>query len=442
MVRHKRCGILLSMGAGKTAATLMALDRLALTDDNVWPALVIAPLRVARSVWSGEVGEWADFAHLRVSHITGEKKARLAALAAPAEIYTTNYEQLPWLVETLGDGWPYKTVVADELTRLKGFRLSRGGRRASALGKVAFKHVERFYGLTGTPAPRGIESLWGQTWYLDKGERLGRTYGAFLNRWFRKHPSGFGHVPTGTAFDEVQGKIADLYLSIDLKDYLDIREPVVNVLRVELPTKARELYRKMEKEMFIDIGKNGVEAMNAASKTTKVRQIAQGAVFDQDAEGRSMPTWSEIHDAKIEALDSIIEEANGAPILVAYHFKHDLVRLKKHFPQGRELKTERDIDAWNAGDVPLMFLHPASAGHGLSLQHGGNILVFFSLDWNLENHLQVIERIGPTRQLQSGYDRPVYIYIILAERTIDELMLVRIETKREVQDLLLEAMKK
>lgn len=440
LTRHRRAGLWLPMGAGKTAATLMALDRLSLLEP-IWPVLITAPLRVARSVWPDEVSAWSDFSHLRVSCITGTLEERLKALDTSAEIYTVNYEQLPWLVKTLGHKWPFKTVVADELTRLKSFRIRHGGRRAMALGKVAFKYVDRFYGLTGTPAPLGVESLWGQTWFVDRGERLGRTHGAFMNRWFRPHPKKYGHLPTEYAFDEVKERISDIYLSIDLKDYLDIKEPIVNIQRVDLPRAAMDLYRHMEKEMFADIGKHGVEAMNAASKTTKVRQIAQGACFDQDQEGRSLSTWTQIHDAKLDALESIIEEANGAPVLVAYHFKHDLARLKKRFPEGRALRTKRDEDEWNAGGVPLMFLHPESAGHGLSFQHGGNILVFFALDWNLENHLQVIERIGPTRQFQSGYDRPVYIYIILANKTIDDIILKRIETKRGIQDLLLEAMK-
>lgn len=227
-------------------------------------------------------------------------------------------------------------------------------------------------------------------------------------------------------------------ISLDAADWFDIKEPIHNVIRVDMPPKARQQYREMEKEMFLELNGEGIEAPNAAAKTVKCLQIASGAVYTDDA-----GSWSELHDAKLQALDSILTEAAGAPVLVAYHWKHDLERLRKAFPKGRHLdqhpQTLRD---WNAGKIPVLFAHPASAGHGLNMQDGGNILVFFSHWWDLEQYQQIIERIGPTRQIQAGHDRPVFIHHIIATGTMDEMVMERRNSKRTVQDILLDAMKK
>jgi len=239
---------------------------------------------------------------------------------------------------------------------------------------------------------------------------------------------------------EIQDKLRDVCLTIEAKDWFDLKKPIINDIMVTLPPKARKHYKDMEKEMFtsLDSG-HEVEAFNAAAKTQKCLQIANGAMYV----GEGAIEWRELHKAKIEALDSIVEEAAGMPVLVAYNFRSDLARLLKAFPQGRHLdKNPQTIRDWNEGKIPLMFAHPASAGHGLNLQDGGNILVFFAVNWNLEEHLQIIERIGPTRQMQAGHDRPVFIHRILAKGTVDELVLERLETKREVQDILMDAMKR
>jgi SNF2 family DNA or RNA helicase len=329
-------------------------------------------------------------------------------------------------------------VVADEATKLKGFRLRQGTQRAKALARVAHKRVTRWINLTGTPSPNGLADLWGQTWFIDQGQRLGRTFDGFSTRWFRPHHSGFGVVAMPHAQAEIQAKLADVCLSLDARDWFDLREPIVNVIRVDLPAKARALYRDMEREMFAQIAGHEVEAFNAASRTIKCLQIANGAAYTDD----TATQWVEIHDAKLQALESIINEAAGAPVLVAYHFKSDLARLQRAFPQGRALDAgPGTIQAWNAGQIPLLFAHPASAGHGLNLQDGGNILAFFGHNWNLEEFQQIIERIGPTRQAQAGHDRPVFIHHIVAADTVDELVMARRESKREVQDLLMDAMK-
>ena len=431
---HPRTALWMPMGGGKTVTTLTALDALDLVE-GVYPVLVLAPKRVAISTWPDEVAKWPHLKRLRVSVINGTPKQRQAALDAPADVYTMAYDNLSWLCETLGDDWPFVTVVADELTRLKSFRIRQGSKRAGALGRVAHSKVKRFIGLTGTPGANGLKDLWGQTWFLDRGERLGRTFSAFEQRWFRKGYDGFSLQPQPHAQGEIQALLSDICLTVT---GLPVDEPIRNPIYVDLPPKARAQYRDMEDEMFAEIGAEGVEAANAAVRTQKCLQIANGAIYTDDA-----GNWEAVHDAKLDALESVIEEANGAPVLVAYNFKHDLQRLRRRFPQARVLDADPDtIRQWNAGQVPVLFAHPASAGHGLNLADGGNILAFFGLNWSLEEHMQIIERIGPMRQKQAGYDRPVFVHYIMAKNTVDNLVFDRLASKRTVQEVLLEAMKR
>lgn len=432
---NRRCAVWAPMGGGKTVSTLTALERLSVVED-IYPALVLAPLRVARTTWPDEVTKWAHLSGLRVSVISGTPKQRERALAKEADVYTTNYDNLGWLCNQFEEGeWPFKTVVADEFTRLKSFRLRQGGSRAAALGKVAHTAVSRFIGLTGTPAPNGVKDLWGQSWFLDKGERLGRTFSAFSERWFRKGYDGYSLVPYDHTQKEVQDRLKDICLTVK---GLDVEHPLVNPVYIDLPTLARRVYTEMENELFTVLNDEGVEAANAAVRTQKCLQLANGALYIDD-EGN----WEKAHDAKLDALDSIIEEANGAPVLVAYHFKHDLQRLRDRYAKARVLDADPDtIRQWNAGEIPILLAHPASAGHGLNLADGGNILAFFGVNWNLEEYMQIIERIGPMRQKQAGHDRPCLVYPILARDTMDEVVMERLASKRDVQDVLLEAMKR
>lgn len=442
ILHHPRCGVYAGMGLGKTVSTLMALECLNF-DKEAYPALVIAPLRVAASTWPNEVKKWAELRHVRVRPIVGSEPMRRFALATEAEVYTINYENLPWLVEQFkGRPWPFKVIVADESTRLKSFRITQGGKRAHALAKVAHK-TPRFIELTGTPAANGLMDLYGQVWFLDKGERLGTSFDAFRSRWFK--PIRVGNDAFAVRWEpyphtqsEIQDRLKDLCVSLNAADYFDLEEPITNIIKVKLPEKARRTYDAMEKELFAELASGEeVEALNGASRVAKCLQLASGAVYLQDS-----TEWEEIHKAKIEALESVLEEAAGTPVLVSYHWKHDLVRLKKAFPKGRHLdKDPQTIDDWNMGKIPLLFAHPQSAGHGLNLQDGGNILVFFSHWWSLEEHQQIIERIGPVRQLQAGHKRPVFIHHLVGENTLDELVIKRRDTKAEIQDILMEALK-
>jgi SNF2 family DNA or RNA helicase len=394
---------------------------------------------VANTTWPEEATKWSHTQHINVSPVTGPMKERIAAVAGRADVYACNYENLPWLVDYWGDRWPYRTVIADESTKLKSFRLRQGGKRAQAFAQVAHTKVKRFIELTGTPSPNGLQDLWGQIWFIDKGQRLGRTYDSFRQRWFKPHPSGFGMVALPHAQAEIQDLLRDVCITVEAKDWFDLREPIVNDIYVELPARARKAYEDLEKQMFAELDSgHELEAFNAASRTIKCLQLANGAVYV----GEGNTEWQDVHDQKLQALEEVLEETNE-PVLVAYHFKSDLARLKKHFPKGRELdKDPKTLKAWNRGEIPLLFAHPQSAGHGLNLQDGGRTLVFFGHWWNLEERLQVIERIGPTRQLQAGHDRAVFIHNIIARGTVDEMVIERVKTKREVQDILLAAMKR
>lgn len=437
ILANDRCAVWAGMGMGKTSSALTALTHLETVED-VYPALVLAPLRVARTTWPEETQKWNHLKNVSVMPVVGSEAERRMSLKHDANVFSINYENVPWLVEHFGERWPFRTVIADEATRLKNFRLKQGGARARALGRVAHTKIKRLIELTGTPSPNGLADLWGQAWFLDAGARLGRTHTAFKQRWFQKSFDGCGSSPLPLAQEEIQDRLRDLCLTVDPKDYFSLEEPIVRNIYVDLPAAVRVKYREMEKEMFMQIEEHSVEAFNAASRTMKCLQLANGAVYIDDKQN-----WKELHDEKLQALDSVVSEANGAPVLVAYHFKSDLARLQRAFPKGRQLDSDpQTIRDWNAGRIPVLFAHPASAGHGLNLQDGGNILVYFGHWWNLEERQQILERIGPMRQKQSGHDRNVWVYNIIARDTVDEMVIERCETKREVQDILLEAMKR
>lgn len=449
IIETPRCAGFVFMGGGKTAGTLSAIMTLDLLEE-VLPVLIVAPLRVARKTWLAETQKWADFQHLTVSTIIGTAAERTAAIGRKADIYTINPENLPWLLERVPKN-KFRMIVVDESSRVKNFRGSvqehhktgkkflrcDSGKQAKALAHFAW-NCERIVLLTGTPAARSLENLWAQLWFIDFGERLYRTFEQFSLRWFRPHPSGYGLEATTVAQDEIQTRIKDVCMTLEAKDWFDIREPIQTIVPVELPPQAMRAYRDMERTMFLEIEGHEIEAMNAASKTMRLLQLSSGAIYTDD-----QGSWSWTHDEKIEALRSVINEANGMPVLVAYQWQSDLQRLLEAFPEGRLLKTVKDEDDFNAGKIPILFAHPQSAGHGIDgFQYVTNIIAFFGHWWDLETRLQIIERIGPVRQLQAGLDRPVFIYDIVATGTVDELVMERHATKKSVQELLLTALAK
>lgn len=488
---HPRCALWAGMGMGKTSSGLAIID-MVLMSGHATKILVLAPLRVARGVWPEEGQKWTEFAHLRIAFVEEwlpEEKAFLAARTAykkalkrdpdgkttatrslqasmiglrptataarlraiaKLDIQTINYDVLEQFVAILGDAWPFDMVIADEATRVKSFRIRQGGKRAAALGKVAFKRVRRWINLTGTPAPNGLEDLWGQTWFLDRGHRLGNTYSGFMDRWFgfrRKKDAvnpdeayverfAFPHAQA-----EIQGLLKDVCMTLDPKDWFDLQQPLVNTLYIDLPAKARKHYKEMEKEFFTQIinerGEHDIEAFGAAAKALKCLQLCNGAAYTDD----TGTAWAEVHDEKLQALESVLEEAGGAPVLVAYHFKSDRARLLKRFPAAIDVATPKGLARAKAGEGTIWIGHPASMGHGVDgLQQHCNIAVFFGLWFALEEHLQFIERIGPVRQLQAGFERPVHLHYIVARDTVDEYVRKRLVSKRSVQEVLMDAM--
>lgn len=445
ILSKKRVAIWSFMGSGKTAATLSALGILV---PVYGPALVIAPPLVAADVWVGETEKWEELSDIRVVPIMGSRSERVRAINTPADVYTTNFEQVQWLVNYFGENWPFKIVVVDEASKLRGFRGSfqrsklgkvflrtAGSKRASMLAKRAFSKVERFIELSGTPAPNGLQNLWGQVWFLDGGKRLGNTYSAFEKRWFETGHDGYTLEPKDGATDTITNRVVDVCFSLVASDWFDIEKPIERNVYVTLSPKAWTHYKEMQDEFYTKIRNKEIEAVNAAAKSGKLSQIANGAVYTDETKH-----YEVVHDEKIKALDHIIEETCGAPLLVVYHYKHDLKELKRAFPKGVVLDKDRaTVKKWNAGRIPFLFIHAASCGHGNNLQDGGNIVVFYGIDWDFELYDQVLERIGPVRQIQSGYNRNVYVYHILAKDTIDEVKLARHKTKCSVQTALIRA---
>lgn len=436
ITENRRANLWADMGSGKTSAVLSALELLKLADSSFFPVLVLAPLRVARDVWPAELYRWDHLKHISISPIIGTAIERLRALHRRADIYTMNYENLMWLVEAIGSKpWPFLTIVADESTRLKGFRLRAGTKRAAALASVA-KKTQRWLNLTGTPSPNGLKDLWGQQWFIDFGQRLGNTWTAFKTRWFDTDQYSFELEPKKFAADQIYKALADCTLSIQMRDWVDLRQPIVTPIRVTLSDVAMKQYKKLEREMYVALTKEiELTALSAAAKSTKCLQFCAGAAY---YEGEN---WTDIHNAKLDALESIVEETAGANLFISYWWRHDAERIQKRFKHARILKTKKDEDDWNAGKISMLLAHPQSAGHGLNLQFGGHHMVFFTDWWNLELRQQIIERIGPVRQMQAGFDRPVYIYEIIVKDTIDELVAERHQSKVKVQDLLMQAMR-
>lgn len=449
-----RCNILARMGMGKTPAVLEITDRRLLAGE-IKRNLVIAPLRVARSTWVDEVGKWHEFAHLKIQPIIGTRDERIAALRNDkADIYTVNYENVPWLIDHIGvEHWPFDMVTPDEASKLRSFRLLQGGKRAQALSKIVETGKTKFWiNLSGTIAPNGLANLWAPMWFVDRGQRLGRSYDAFESRWFgyqrakdavNAHKTRISRIAFPHAFDEITRLIKDVSLAFNPKDWFNIKDPVVVPVYVDLPPEAKKKYREMERDMFTHLGGHDIEAFASSGKVIKCQQLANGAVYtgsDEQVE-RDVSHWVPAHDEKLDALESIIEENDGEILLVAYHFKPDLARLKKRFPDGVHIQTKAQEDAFKRGEIPLAFVHPQSIGHGVDgFQNVCHIIVFFALTFDLDPHDQIIERIGPMRQMQAGTDREVMVYQILARGTVDETMAERLVEKRGVLDATMDSL--
>ncbi|HEM6172565.1 TPA: DEAD/DEAH box helicase [Streptococcus suis] len=435
IISHPNAAVILDMGMGKTATTLSAVNELMFDRFEVAKVLVIAPLRVANTVWSDEIEQWAELRHLRYSKIVGTPKQRKVALQKDADIYIVNRENLPWLVEQCSPYFKWDMVVIDELSSFKSWQ----SKRFKAFMAMR-PYMKRIVGLTGTPSSNGLMDLFAEFKVIDGGERLGRFIGEFRSRYFEEGRRNgnivYEYIPMDYAECQIQDKISDITISMKALDYLDMPDLISTKKLVRMSEKEKEKYSQFKKEYVLsELDGLEVTAANAASLTNKLVQLSNGAVYSDDH------TVVALHEQKLDALEDILESANGETVLVAYWFKHDLARiigrLEKLKVKSRVLKTEEDIREWNKGNVPVGLLHPAGAGHGLNLQKGGHHLVWFGLTWSLELYQQTNARLW--RQGQEA--ETVVIQHIVTEGTIDEEILKALENKDAQQERLIAAVK-
>ncbi|PWV90241.1 SNF2 domain-containing protein [Paenibacillus cellulosilyticus] len=422
-------GLFLEMGLGKTIITLTAVEKLLYDSFEAVKVLVIAPLRVAEDTWSRESSKWDHTKHLRISKILGDRKQREKALLQDADIYVVNRENVQWLVGHLGKKWPFDTVIVDELSSFK----NSDAQRFRALRRIR-PLIKRIVGLTGTPAPNSLLDLWAQIYLLDQGERLGKTVGSYRDRYFIPGKKE-GHVvyewkQKKEADDRIHEAIADICVSMKAEDWLEMPQRVDRIIPLQLSETARDQYEQLERDLLLPMVGADIVANTAAALSNKLLQMANGAAYDEERGVR------EIHDVKLNKLEDLIEAANGNPVLVFYAYKHDLSRIKKRFPQARTLDSADDIAAWNAGEIPLLLAHPASAGHGLNLQDGGSVIVWFGLTWSLELYQQANARL-----YRQGQTKSVIIHHLVVEGSIDEDVIAALESKADGQNALMAAVK-
>ena len=412
----------------KTIITLSAIYSLCLDRFDIRKVLVIAPLRVARDTWPSEIKKWEHLKGLSYSVAVGTEKERIDALMTRSTMYIINRENVDWLVNKSGIPFDFDMVVIDELSSFKSY----GAKRFKSLLKVR-PTVKRIVGLTGTPSSNGLMDLWAEFRILDLGQRLGRYITHYRNTYFtpdkRNAQIIFSYKPLPGAEDKIYKQISDITISMKSIDYLKMPECIVNEVAVSLNEKEWNIYSKFKDDMVTKLGDEEIDAVNAAVLSGKLLQMANGAVYDSENKTHI------IHDKKLDALEDLIEGANGKPVLVAYWFKHDLERIKNRFPV-RQIKASKDIEDWNDGNIPIAVIHPASAGHGLNLQSGGSTLIWFGLTWSLELYQQTNARL-----YRQGQNETVIIHHIITKGTIDEDVMTALTRKEETQASLIEAVK-
>ncbi|BFH13514.1 DEAD/DEAH box helicase [Paenibacillus melissococcoides] len=426
--------LFLEMGLGKTVSTLTAIDLLLNDYFDAARVLVIAPLRVADDTWAREIEKWDHLRHLRISKVLGSALQRRKALKAEADIYVINRENVEWLVGEYGSKWPFDTVVIDEVSSFKNPQ----AKRFKALRRVR-PLMKRVIGLTGTPAPNSLMDLWAPVYLLDQGERLGKTITGYRERYFTPGERS-GHVVYNwkqkkESEQHIYEAISDIAVSMKAEDWLKLPERIDRTVPVKMTVKARELYEKLEEDLLLEYVDADVVASTAAVLSNKLLQMASGAVYDEER-GVKM-----IHDAKLEALEDIIEAAQGKPVMVFYNYQHSLSRIQERFPQARVLRKGKDgnedIRAWNNDEIPLLLLHPKSAGHGLNLQESScQTVVWYDQIWSLEEDQQANARVH-----RQGQTRSIVVMRLVAEGTMDEEAVAALERKADGQEALMQAVK-
>lgn len=434
IMNQANVGLFQDMGMGKTIITLTAIDRLIHEVEIVKRVLIIAPKKVAEATWQAEAAKWDHLHRLTFATALGSAKEREAAIDARAEITIINRENVVWLVEHFGLCWPWDMVVVDESSSFK----SPSAQRFKALKRM-LPRIRSMVILTGTPAPNGIEDLWAQVYLLDRGERLGRYITHYRERYFDYNPWRHEYVPKAGAFEAVQAKISDICVSMKASDWLQLPELVVHDMPVKLDPFAEELYRRMEREMVMEVGEDEeISATSAAALTNKLLQLCGGAVYDENG------ATHYVHDAKLDALDELIESLNGEHVLLFYGYRQELPmilsRLHDRNPKGwqrvRMLENSADADAWNRGEVDVLLAHPASCAYGLNLQDGGHHVIWYTLTWSLELYQQANARLH-----RQGQEKPVIVHRLLVQGGVDEDVAKALEGKDETQAALIEALK-
>ena len=433
VLTHPAAAVFLDCGLGKSVITLTALFDLCLDSFEIRKALVIAPLRVARDTWPSELRKWDHLKGLAWSVAVGTEIERKAALRQDAFVYIINRENVQWLIEQSGLPFDYDMIVVDELSSFKSYQ----AKRFRALLKVR-PSVKRIVGLTGTPSSNGLMDLWAEYRLLDMGKRLGRYITHYRNRYFvpdkRNGQVVFSYKPLPGAEEQIYTAISDITISMKATDHLRMPDLVLNEVRVTLSDEEREIYDVMRRELVVSLDGEEIDAGTAAALSGKLSQMANGAVYTEDK--KVIP----LHSRKLDALEDLIEAANGKPVLVAYWYKHDLDRIeerlhKLHIPFDRADKAD-SLERWNRGELPVMLLHPASAGHGLNLQAGGSTLIWYGLTWSLELYQQTNDRLW-----RQGQQHTVVIHHIIAEDTIDERIMAALRFKDKSQTALKDAVK-
>lgn len=426
--RNETAAVFLECGLGKSVITLTAIKNL-IQKGKVKKVLVVAPLRVAKNTWTDELQKWDHLDGLTYAVAVGMLSERKQALKANAKITIINRENVEWLIEKSGYPFDFDMLVIDELSSFKSYK----AKRFKALLKVR-PLITRAVGLTGTPSSNGLMDLWAEFRILDLGERLGRYITRYRLNYFtpdkRNGMVVFSYKPLPGAEEKIYDKIDDITISMKAKDYIKLPDLVMNTVKVEMDETAKSKYDVLKSDMVIDIASQEIDAINAAALSNKLMQMANGAIYTENEK------YIQIHDAKLDALEDLIESANGKPVLVAYWFKHDLARIKSRFPFVREIKSSEDIKAWNNGDIEVGIIHPASAGHGLNLQSGGSTLIWFGLTWSLELYQQTNARL-----YRQGQKETVVIHHIVTKGTIDERVLKVLAQKEKTQDALIDAVK-
>ena len=428
IIDHRYAFLTVDMGLGKTVTTLTAIRELLEDYVEAERVLVIAPKSVAENTWTSECAKWDHLAHLRVSVVMGTEAQRIKALDMPADIYVINRDNVVWLTEHLGNSWDFDTVIIDESSSFKNPQ----ARRFKALRKVR-PRIRRVILLTGTPSPNGHMDLWAQMWLIDMGERLGRTIGSFRTKYFKPGRSN-GHVVYDWhllpgAGDKISAKMQDVTVSLKAEDWLEVPDLIETDIRIALSPTESKAYRDFERDQLLTLEGKDIEALTAAALANKLLQFTGGAMYDTEH------GWHYVNDAKIRALDDIMETAGDEPVLVFYQFKHELARLQEHFKSLQPVTFSGEpeiLKKWNEGSIKMLLCQPASVQYGLNMQEGGHIIVWYTPTWNLEQYQQANARLH-----RQGQERPVLCYRLICAGTIDERVVKALNVKDNAQETLL-----